>query len=175
MASRSARILDRVDAALKRGPSTSICTALCVRLSEGKGTIAAGGHPLPLCLSGEGARQIGRPGTLLGAFDQVHWPETSFVLRPGGTLVGFTDGVTDTVGPDSERFGLRRLEELSDEVKDETPTVIRQRLAATLESFQVGEQADDTAAVFMRFTGAGNREVASGLRQSLVSTHEIRV
>jgi len=47
-------------------------------------------------------------------------------------------------------------------VKDETPTVIRQRLAATLESFQVGEQADDTAAVFMRFTGTGHREVAQG-------------
>lgn len=166
---RPARILDRVDAALKRGPSTSICTALCVRFSEGKGTIAAGGHPLPLCLSGEGVRQIGRPGTLLGAFDQVHWPETPFVLRPGETLVGFTDGVTDTVGPDSERFGLRRLEELLDEVKDEAPTVIRQRLAATLESFQVGEQADDTAAVFMRFTGTGHREVASGVRQRVVS------
>ena len=87
------------------------------------------------------------------------------------TLVGFTDGVTDTVGPDSERFGLRRLEELLDEVKDENPTVIRQRLAAMLESFQVGEQADDTAAVFMRFTGTGHREVASGVRQRVVSAH----
>ena len=64
--SHPARILDRVDAALKRGSSTSICTALCVHFSDGKGTMAAGGHPLPLCLSADGVRQLGRPGTLLG-------------------------------------------------------------------------------------------------------------
>jgi len=150
---RPAQILDRVNAALKRSPSISICTALCLRFSEGKATIAAGGHPLPLRLNAEGVREVGRPGTLLGAFDQVHRPETSFVMQPGETLVAFTDGVTDTVGADAQRFGLSRLQAILDDVKDEPPTAIRQRLAATLESFQVGEQADDTAAVFMRFTG----------------------
>ncbi len=75
-------------------------------------------------------------------------------MQPGETLVSFTDGVTDTVGANAERFGLGRLRAILDEVKDEEPTVIRQRLAATLEGFQVGEQADDTAAVFMRFTGS---------------------
>jgi PAS domain S-box-containing protein len=166
---RPARILDRVDAALKREPSISICTALCVRFSEGAGTIAAGGHPLPLCLGAGGVRHIGRPGTLLGAFDQTHWPETTFELQPGETLVGFTDGVTDTVGANAERFGLGRLQTILDEVNDERPTVVRQRLAATLEGFQVGEQADDTAAVFMRFTGTGHQAAAPGPIQSVVS------
>jgi hypothetical protein len=32
--------------------------------------------------------------------------------------------------------------------------VIRERLVAALEEFQVGAQADDTAIVIMRFTGA---------------------
>ena len=130
---RPARILDRVDAALKREPSISVCTALCVRFSEGTGIVAAGGHPLPLCLSTEGVRQVGEPGTLLGAFDQVHWPETPFALEPGETLVGFTDGVTDTVGANAERFGLRRLQATLGQHNDERTTAIRQRLAATLE------------------------------------------
>ena len=39
-------------------------------------TIAVGGHPLPLCLSAEGVREVGTPGTLLGAFDAMSWPET---------------------------------------------------------------------------------------------------
>ena len=167
---RPARILDRVDAALKRGSSISICTALCMRFSEGEGTIAAGGHPLPLCLSAEGVRQVGRPGTLLGAFDQVQWPEVPFAVQPGETLVGFTDGVTDTVGANAERFGLGRLRASLDEVKDEEPTVIRQRLAATLEGFQVGEQADDTAAVFMRFTGTSQPADAPRPGQSVGSS-----
>jgi serine phosphatase RsbU (regulator of sigma subunit) len=167
--SRPAGILDRVDAALKRGPSVSICTALCLRFSEGRGTIAAGGHPLPLCLSAQGVRQVGRPGTLLGAFDQVHWPEATFAVQRGETLVAFTDGVTDTVGANAERFGLGRLQAILDEVGDERPTVIRQRLVATLEEFQVGEQADDTAAVFMRFTGTRPPAAVPEPSQSLVS------
>jgi PAS domain S-box-containing protein len=166
---RPGRILGRVDAALKREPSISVCTALCVRFSAAGATIAAGGHPLPLCLSAEGVREVGRPGTLLGAFDQVHWPEVPVSVQPGETLVGFTDGVTDTVGANAERFGLGRLRAILDEVKDEEPTVIRQRLAATLEGFQVGEQADDTAAVFMRFTGISQPAAASGPGQSVVS------
>jgi PAS domain S-box-containing protein len=170
---RPARILDRVDIALKREPSISICTALCVRFSEGRGTIAAGGHPLPLCLSAEGVRQVGRPGTLLGAFDQVHWPETQFELQPGETLVGFTDGVTDTVGANAERFGLRRLQAILDKVNEEGSSDICQRLAAALEGFQVGEQADDKAAVFMRFTGAGHRAAASRRSQSVASAHQM--
>ena len=106
---RPGRILGRVDAALKREPSISVCTALCMRFSAAGAIIAAGGHPLPLCLSVEGVREVGRPGTLLGAFDEVHWPEVPVAVQPGETLVGFTDGVTDTVGANAERFGLERL------------------------------------------------------------------
>jgi PAS domain S-box-containing protein len=158
---RPAQVLGRVDAALKRSPSRSVCTALCLRLSEGRGTIAAGGHPLPLCLSADGVRRVGRPGTLLGAFDEVRWPETPLELKPGQTLVVITDGVTDTLGADGERFGMERLQELLQEASDEPPAVIRGRLVASLEAFQVGAQIDDTAAVLMRFTGAGSTGAGS--------------
>lgn len=172
---RPAGILDRVDAALKRSPSVSICTALCLRFSEGNCTLATGGHPLPLRLSAEGVRPIGRPGTLLGAFDRVDWPETTFAMQPGETLVAFTDGVTDTVGADGERFGLERLQELLGNVRDEPPTDIRNRLAEALETFQVGAQADDTAAVFMRFTGSGRRSAASRRVKACPPQARIRV
>ncbi|MDQ6811872.1 MAG: SpoIIE family protein phosphatase [Actinomycetota bacterium] len=151
---RPAQILERVDAALKRSRAMSICTALCVCVSEGRATVAAGGHPLPLLLSAEGVREVGEPGTLLGAFDEVRWPETSFVVSAGDTLVVITDGVTDTVGADSERFGMGRLLEILDDARNDPPMAIRERLVAALEDFQVGAQADDTATVLMRFTGA---------------------
>ena len=85
--------------------------------------------------------------------------------------MAFTDGVTDTVGANAERFGLRRLQATLSELNDQRPAAIGQRLAATLEGFQVGEQADDTAAVFMRFTGASSRGAGSGLGQSVLSGH----
>jgi serine phosphatase RsbU (regulator of sigma subunit) len=152
--SRPAQILARIDAALKRRPSLSVCTALCVRISMGRGTLASGGHPLVLRLSEQGVSEIGQHGTLLGAFSKVDWPEMPFELQPGETLVAITDGVTDTVGPGDERFGIGRLKEILARLQNESPMVIRERLVAALEEFQVGAQADDTAIVIMRFTGA---------------------
>jgi PAS domain S-box-containing protein len=152
--SRPAEILARVDGALKRRPSLSVCTALCLRVSMGRGTLAAGGHPLALHIGEHGVTEIGRHGTLLGAFSSVQWPETPFTMQPGETLVAITDGVTDTVGPSDERFGSVRLMDVLAQVQNDSPMAIRERLVSALEDFQVGAQADDTAIVIMRFTGA---------------------
>jgi PAS domain S-box-containing protein len=164
--SRPAGILARVDRALKRRPSLSVCTALCLRISLGRGTLASGGHPLPLHLGAHGVSEVGRHGTLLGAFPAVDWPEVPFQMRPGETLVAFTDGVTDTVGEEEKRFGLSRLKEILADTPNESAMVIRERLVAGLEEFQVGAQVDDTAIVIMRFTGAkatsGSDEKISG-------------
>ncbi len=145
-----AQILQRVEDALRRGPSLSVCTALCLRLTDQRATIAAGGHPLPFCVGEAGVREIGSHGTLLGVFDATSRPETEFTMRPGETLVAFTDGVTDAVGPDGERFGIERLEAVLVEAQNESPMEIRTRLVTALEDFQVGAQADDTAVVAMR-------------------------
>jgi PAS domain S-box-containing protein len=164
---RPAQILARVDVALKRRPSMSICTALCLRPSGGRATIAVAGHPLPLRLSDEGIRELGRPGPLLGAFAGVELPESTTVMQPGETIVAITDGVTDTIGADGERFGMRRLRETLASARNESPIAIRQRLGAAVEAFQVGAQADDTALVVLRFTGgAGASPGASGAREA---------
>jgi PAS domain S-box-containing protein len=150
---RPAEVLARVDGALKRRPTLPVCSALCLRVSRGRGTLASGGHPLPLRISDDAVTEVGRTGTLLGAFSKVGWPEEDFVMRPGDTLVAITDGVTDTVGPGDERFGSSRLQEILTRVQNESPMAIRDRLVAALEDFQVGAQTDDTAIVIMRFTG----------------------
>jgi PAS domain S-box-containing protein len=164
---RPAAILARVDAALKRRPSLSVCTALCLRLGSGQATVASGGHPLPLHLGEHGVSEVGRHGTLLGAFSSVDWPEAPFEIQPGETLVAYTDGVTDAVGEGDERFGIGRLKEILTGTQNESPMVIRERLVAALEEFQVGAQADDTAVVIMRFTGA---KVAADGAEKISST-----
>jgi PAS domain S-box-containing protein len=151
------RILAHVDAALRRRPELSVCTALCLRLSPDEGAMASGGHPLPLLVSKNGVTQLGDPGTLLGAFPDARRPQNSFALCPGETLVAITDGVTDTVGKNGERFGMERLRSVLEEVRDESPATIRRHVMQALESFQVGSQADDTAIVAMRFNGTEKR------------------
>ncbi len=147
---RPAHLLERVNAALRRRPGLSVCTALCLRVSGDRVTVASGGHPLLWRLGTERVEEVGSHGTLLGAFSRAQWPEESFEVRPGETLVAITDGVTDTVGSEDERFGSVRLRELLMNARRESPAVIRERLVAALEQFQVGAQADDTALVVMR-------------------------
>ncbi len=148
---RPSQILARIDAALRRRPSISLCTALCLRLSREGATLAAGGHPLPLRVGEGGVEEVGEHGTLLGALQPARWPESEIALRAGETLVAFTDGVTDALGEDGERWGTERLRESLAAAADAAPAALRTRLVQALEEFQVGAQADDTAVVIMRF------------------------
>ena len=164
---RPAAILGRIDAALKRRPGLPVCTALCLRLSGSECTVACGGHPPPIHLSEDGAREAGAYGTLLGGSPTVAWPEQTFAMQPGEALVAFTDGVTDTVGRDGERFGHERLQRLLADARDEEPEGVCERLLAALDEFQVGAQADDTAVVVMRFTGGAPRSESGALRYAV--------
>ncbi len=150
---RPAQVLARIDAALRRSPSVSLCTALCLRISPDGATLAIGGHPPPLCIGEGGVSEIGEGGTLLGALARTRWPETRVELRPGETLVAFTDGVTDTVGDGGVRWGTDRLRAAMAEARGLAPAEIGTRLVTALDEFQVGAQADDTAVVIMRYSG----------------------
>jgi PAS domain S-box-containing protein len=166
--SRPAQILQRVDAALRKRPTASLCTALCLRTSPHATAVAAGGHPLPLLIGEDGIVDVGEHGTMLGALKRTRWPERAVAVRPGETLVAFTDGVTDTIGADGERFGSERLRQTLAGLGDATPSALCDGLAAALEEFQVGAQADDTAIVIMRFIGA---RAAQERERDLLSVH----
>lgn len=152
---RPAQVLARIDAALRRRPSISLCTALCLRISpDGAATLAVGGHPLPVRIGEQGIAEVGEHGTLLGALARTRWPETKLELRRGETLVAFTDGVTDTVGTGGERWGATRLSATLAQTHGQPAASIRERLVAELEHFEVGAQVDDTAVVIMRLADA---------------------
>jgi serine phosphatase RsbU (regulator of sigma subunit) len=153
---RPAAILARVDAALRRRPAISLCTALCLRLAPDRATLAVGGHPLPLRCGDDGVAEVGQHGTLLGALQHTRWPEVQVALAPGQTLVAFTDGVTDAVGADGERWGTERLSATLAAARDAAPAALRSHLVQALDEFQVGAQADDTAVVIMRLGGRAN-------------------
>ena len=148
-----AELLAHVDARLKRRPTLSVCTALCLRLQDNRATIAAGGHPLPLYLRGGEVTTMGEHGPLLGAFDRARWRDVTVELEAGSTVLAYTDGITDAVDDERRRFGLQRLSEALREVGGRTPAEVVERLSRALADFQAGANTDDTAALVVQRLG----------------------
>ena len=142
-----AQLLDRVDRTLKQRPNLSVCTALCLRLEHDRATLAVGGHPLPLHISGQRIAEIGDHGPLLGAFSDVTWRDIELELDAGSTLVAYTDGMTDALDEQGRRFGLGRLCTVLSDLRDPTAAEVIECLTGALAGFQAGVHADDTAAI----------------------------
>ncbi len=159
--SEPALILSRLDAALRGQSQLSLCSLLCLLIRGGHVTISSAGHPLPLVIGGGSVKPVGRSGPLLGAFPGVRWLQTSVELAAGESLVLYTDGVTDTVGAD-DRFGERRLRELLGRCRESSPGELLATLDRELTAFQVGAQADDTAALALRRDPSTDREDPRG-------------
>jgi hypothetical protein len=52
-----------------------------------RGTLAVGGHPLPLLGAPDGITEIGEHGLLLDEFENVSWRDTSFELSHASALL----------------------------------------------------------------------------------------
>ena len=149
------RVLKRLNDVLARDDhDRRPCTAVCVRVLAQDGrvriTVACAGHPPPLLARRDGAVEpFGRPGTLLGAFDEGHWTSVSIELQAGESLVLFTDGVTDARGA-AGRFGIERLGRVVAEAAGRAPDEVAAALDDALLAFQEGHQRDDVAVLVLQ-------------------------
>jgi GAF domain-containing protein len=137
----------RLDAALLAQQDVTPVSAICAHLRDGgsdavRATIAVAGHPLPLLLRSGRLREIGRGGTLAGAASGADWPESDVDLRPGDTLIFYTDGIPEARN-DVEMFGYERLTACVQSGSGE-PREIVARVQSALASFWgAGAARDD--------------------------------
>jgi serine phosphatase RsbU (regulator of sigma subunit) len=119
----SLEMLGTLHQALRRQPpGADLCTVCLVTMEYASGqarlTVALAGHPPPVIVDADGAaRLIGKPGTLLGVLDPIDLTETHAELRPGETLLLYTDGVPDA-GRSDEKLGEAGLLELCRKAPD---------------------------------------------------------
>jgi serine phosphatase RsbU (regulator of sigma subunit)/PAS domain-containing protein len=161
------RVLRRLNQVLSHDEQPRrLCTAVCARVEPAPGratvTVARAGHPPPLLISEDGhVSGVGEPGTLLGAFEHGHWTDTTVHLGPAATLVLYTDGVTDTRGPEG-RFGHDRLERIVGSAAGHDPDHVAAALDEALLAFQEGSQRDDVALLVLQPAPVGGETSVVG-------------
>jgi sigma-B regulation protein RsbU (phosphoserine phosphatase) len=120
--------------------------------ARGRFSYARAGHELPLHLwQGDASvpeRGLGQP---LGLFDSPELDEQTVTLRPGATLLMYTDGATDLTDAEGRRFGPERLRELARVSQGRTAQGFCDTLWAALAAYQgSSHQFDDVALVAIR-------------------------
>src|ERR671937_998427 len=85
------------------------CLYGALELDTGRLVFANAGHNLPMVAAGGAVTELMARGMPLGLMPDMIYEETDAVLEPGAHLLLYSDGVTETHGPDREMFGGGRL------------------------------------------------------------------
>jgi PAS domain S-box-containing protein len=149
-------VLRNVNNAVLRSGQVTFCTAAYGTLAHAPGgftfEVAAGGHPLPILRrAGGGTELVGAPGTLLGAFPDSRSVTVTELLRPGDTMLLYTDGVTDVAPPYD--LGTDALQSMFDTscASAATASEVADRLGQELSSIlPLADRNDDIALLIMR-------------------------
>ena len=96
------------------GTTGLFVTAALTRLEPtGKLEVVSAGHPPPVVVLCNGeTREIDYGSIPLGIVAGTGFPAGETTLPPGGTVVLYSDGLTEAASPDGERYGVARFLEL---------------------------------------------------------------
>ncbi len=148
-------LMGALNEALVAKGSSRFCTVALLRLQLIHGswvaTLTSGGHPFPLLVRHGSVTKMGRPGSLLGVFEDVEFHDVSIKLAVGDALVFYTDGVTEARNHDGEFFGEERMHEAIIGSSHSAQAIVDAVVARVLD-FQAGA-SDDIALVVIRRPG----------------------
>src|SRR5262249_11162594 len=116
-------------------------------------TLANAGHCRPVFLpAGEAPRwAVESLGTALGFEPSQEFERTELTLRPGDSLILYTDGVTEAFNPHEECYGNERLLTDAGSLSDQTAPSITASLLHKVRAFaDSAPQSDDIAILALK-------------------------
>lgn len=106
------------------------------------------GHlPPALMRCSGGIERLEPSATILGAFRTWDCEEHSVAMRPGDTLVIFSDGITESANGEGEEFGEARVLTIARQCRDARPADLVEALIGEALRFSPREQFDDISVV----------------------------
>lgn len=146
-------LLGALNRALIDHASTRFCTVALARVqcieASWVATLASAGHPFPLLIRHGAVTKLGRPGSLVGVFDDVAFHDVSIKLATGDALVLFTDGVLEARDDNGEFFGDDRLSRAVAGAGPSAQAIVDAVMHDVL-AFQQQRHGDDIALVVIR-------------------------
>lgn len=123
-------------------------------------TYCNAGHNPPYLFgsSTDGSLQtLGNTGAALGVIDGVNWKRETVPIVPGGTLVLYTDGVTEALAEDGTFYGPQRLLEAARANHGGAAQHVREAVLASMKEF-TGDapQPDDITLMVVTRNAAGD-------------------
>jgi sigma-B regulation protein RsbU (phosphoserine phosphatase) len=112
------------------------------------------GHNPPVLMSADGTTQQLELGCCgLGMFRDIPSIESGTVnIRPGATLLCYTDGLVEQENSDDVPFGMQRMEEVVRERRGMPVDAVQEALIDAVRTFKGAEPSfDDTALMVVRF------------------------
>jgi PAS domain-containing protein len=146
-------ILRWVNEALLRQEDQRFVTIACAHLDLSRAVprieVACGGHPAPVVLRADGSvEEVGAAGTLLGLVPDPDLADVATELRPGDTVVAYTDGLTEAGAP-TRLWGTEDVTAaLAGAAGRDAAGVVEQLVGAALRG--LGEPRDDIAVLALR-------------------------
>ncbi len=114
------------------------------------------GHPSPILVRrGEVDEPFAEGSYPVGLMPGTKYVKVHAKLRPGDTLVLFSDGVTEAMDPDQNMYGCPRLREVLTDLHEATLDHLQKTVLDSIETFTRGaEQADDITLLLIRYRTA---------------------
>jgi len=135
-------------------PSNKFVTFFVARLdpASGKITYVNAGHNPPLLVRKDGEVELLTEGGLvLGLFEGISYDADNVEMRPGDSLLAYSDGVTETWSPEGDEFGEDKLTALVVERRDLNAQALQDAIFREIERFEAGAGAtDDRTLVVLR-------------------------
>jgi sigma-B regulation protein RsbU (phosphoserine phosphatase) len=112
--------------------------------------LASAGHEPPLVIHADGlVEAMEASGPILGAFAEVTHEPGRFQVRPGESVVLYTDGITDARNPDGAFYGEPRLREVLSGLAGASADDVRRAVVDDVRAFRAGADAYDDLTILV--------------------------
>ncbi len=121
-----------------------------INLDNGELKYTNAGHDFPFVVNGDGVEPLRESGIVLGCLEEFSYLESACTIPKNGTLVVYTDGVTESESRSGDYFGEHRLKATLEGCSGESAREICSSIVDEAKRFGSGENQDDITVLVLK-------------------------